>query len=65
MVSGPDGSEALEVDSLVVSLGLVPNQGLYLELKGQFPEVYAVGDCVTPRKAINAIHDGYKAGNRV
>lgn len=65
LVSTSLGEEALPADSLVVSLGLVPNQDLYRELQAQFPEVYAVGDCVTPRKALQAIHEGYRAGNQV
>ncbi len=60
----PEGRESLQADSVVLSLGLTPNLDLYEALKAEFAEVNAVGDCVTPRKALHAIHEGYKAGNR-
>jgi len=29
------------------------------------PEVYAIGDCVEPRKALEAIHEGFKIGQTI
>ncbi|MDP2662990.1 MAG: FAD-dependent oxidoreductase, partial [Dehalococcoidia bacterium] len=49
----PQGRESLQADSVVLSLGLTPNQDLYESLKAEFAEVNAVGDCVTPRKALH------------
>ncbi len=34
---------------------------LYQSLKGQVPELYAVGDCVAPRKIDAAIREGFLA----
>jgi 2,4-dienoyl-CoA reductase-like NADH-dependent reductase (Old Yellow Enzyme family)/thioredoxin reductase len=64
-VATPEGREAIALDTLVVAVGLKPNSTLYQQLKGEFEEVYAVGDCVVPRKALQAIHEGFKVGNRV
>ena len=64
-VLSPEGREVLAADSLVFSLGLAPVQDLYQELKAHFPQVYAAGDCVTPRKALQAIHEGFRAGMQV
>lgn len=64
-ISGPEGTEEIEVDTLVVSLGMIPSQALYQELRGQHPEVYAVGDCVNPRKALHAIHEGFRAATQL
>jgi 2,4-dienoyl-CoA reductase-like NADH-dependent reductase (Old Yellow Enzyme family)/thioredoxin reductase len=47
------------VDTVVMSTGYFPNNGLYHSLEGKVKELYAVGDCVIPRRALNAIHDAY------
>lgn len=64
-VATPQGIETLEADSVVVSLGVVPSQGLYDSLKLRFSEVYAVGDCAIPRKAMHAINEGFRVGNKI
>jgi len=47
------------VDTVIMSTGYLPNSALFKTLKGQVKELYAVGDCVTPRRALDAIHDAY------
>lgn len=48
-------------DTTVIATGLVSNS----ELEGQIPrdlfECYSVGDCVSPRKILEAVKDGYCA----
>lgn len=51
-----------DVDAVVMAMHQQANNSLYLQLKDTVKEIYAVGDCLAPRKAINAIHDGYKLG---
>jgi hypothetical protein len=41
------------------------NNALYRALKGKVPELHAVGDCVSPRNAMDAIYDGYVLGRVV
>jgi len=41
----------------VLAVGTKPNDGLYDELVGKVAEVYKIGDCVNPRKAIDATHE--------
>ncbi len=60
-----EAREPLQADSLVLSIGLASNQDIYQALKAEFPEVYAIGDCVSPRKAMHAILEGFKVGNQV
>jgi thioredoxin reductase len=47
------------VDTVVMSTGYLPNNTLYKSLQGKVKELYTIGDCVTPRRALNAIHDAY------
>lgn len=50
------------VGTVVLAMGSRANNQLYRSLKGKVKELHAVGDCVTPRKALDAIHDGYILG---
>jgi NADPH-dependent 2,4-dienoyl-CoA reductase/sulfur reductase-like enzyme len=51
--------EILEADTVVLAVGSKPNTKLLEELEGKFPEVYAVGDCVEPRRCLEAIHEAW------
>lgn len=48
-----------DVDTVVMATGYRANNSLYRALKGKVSEIYAVGDCVAPRRTIDAIHEGY------
>jgi 2,4-dienoyl-CoA reductase-like NADH-dependent reductase (Old Yellow Enzyme family)/thioredoxin reductase len=52
-------------DSLVLALGLIPNQGLAQALKKNFDEVHIIGDCLKPRKIYQAIHEGAFVGRTI
>jgi len=53
------GEERLvEADTVVLAVGSVPNDELYLKLYNKVPEVYIVGDCVEPRGIMEAISEG-------
>jgi thioredoxin reductase len=60
-----DESVIDEVDTVVISTGYFPNNGLHKSLEGKVKELYAVGDCVIPRRALNAIHDAYLTAFRI
>ncbi|MFZ0889326.1 MAG: FAD-dependent oxidoreductase [Candidatus Binataceae bacterium] len=51
----------LAADSLVYAGDNDVCDGLYRELKGKVPELYAVGDCISPRKIDAAIREGFLA----
>lgn len=60
----PSG-EAMEVsgvDTLVLSLGHVPVDGLAAELQALGITCTQIGDCLAPRTAEEAVYDGLKAG---
>ena len=57
--------ESMSADAVVLALGAASNDTLSNKAKGEFSEVYSIGDCVKPRKALEAIHEGFDLGLRV
>ncbi|MBI2876338.1 MAG: FAD-dependent oxidoreductase, partial [Candidatus Tectomicrobia bacterium] len=53
------------VDTVVLAMGNRACNELYRALKGQVKELYAVGDCVAPRKIAMAIYEGHKVGRTI
>lgn len=53
------------VDTVVHAVGGIANNQLYKSLKAKFSEIYAVGDCVTPRQVMYAIYEGSKVGREL
>ncbi len=52
--------EITGIDTVVIAVGSRPRDNLLKSLKGQDIPVYAIGDCVKPRKIIDAIHEGFR-----
>jgi 2,4-dienoyl-CoA reductase-like NADH-dependent reductase (Old Yellow Enzyme family)/thioredoxin reductase len=63
IISDKSGAKSeIKGDSVVLATGFTPNRKLFDELAQlEGLEVYAVGDCVEPRKIFDAIHEGYLA----
>lgn len=57
--------ENLQVDTLVISLGLSPNRKLYYDLLGRTPNLYLIGDAREARNVMGAIWDAYEVANTV
>lgn len=53
--------EQVEVDVVVFSTGVAPLNDLKKELEGKVAEFFAIGDCVRPRKIIDAVYEGFQA----
>ncbi len=53
------------VDTVVLVMGKKANEGLYFALKGKVPELHRVGDCVAPRKVIEATYEGEIVGREI
>ncbi len=61
VLKSSDGSNSfLKTDTVIVSVGMKSENGLLGELAGVVDEVYAIGDCVSPRKVKDAVWDAYK-----
>ncbi len=52
-------------DTAVIAVGTKPNDGLHEELEGKVKELYRIGDCVKPRKALDATREAAELGLRV
>lgn len=50
----------IEGKTVVIAVGLMPNRELPNTLKQNTREVYSIGDCVEPRKVMNAIWEGFR-----
>ena len=48
-----------DVDTVVMATGYRSENRLYKALKGQVKQLYAIGDCKVPLRALDAIHEGY------
>jgi 2,4-dienoyl-CoA reductase-like NADH-dependent reductase (Old Yellow Enzyme family)/thioredoxin reductase len=48
-----------DFDTVVSCAGYRADNSLYNALKGKVKKLYAVGDCVAPQRALQAVHDGY------
>ncbi|MGJ3240843.1 MAG: FAD-dependent oxidoreductase [Anaerolineae bacterium] len=56
-------SEQLDaIDSIVMAMPRQANDSLHQALSALVPEVHLVGDCLSPRRALEAIWDGHQAG---
>ena len=57
--------KSLKADTIVLALGAESENKLAEDLKGKVNELYVVGDCVSPRKIWEAMHEGFVAGWRI
>jgi hypothetical protein len=65
-VEDPQGIRKLEgFDSMVISLGSIPNNELVESLKGKVPEVYVVGDASKPREVMEAVLEGEEVALKI
>ena len=49
----------------IIPIGFAPKTGLYEDLKGKVPELYAIGDCDDPAIIPEATGAGWKIGNQI
>ncbi|MFC1956280.1 FAD-dependent oxidoreductase [Chloroflexota bacterium] len=55
----------LKADTVVLAVGLKSDGWLLEALKDKVPEVYAIGDCIEPRKVMQAIWEGFRTARLV
>ena len=55
----------LKADSIVLCAGLVPENQLFKSLLGKVRECYAVGDCVRPRRILEAIEEAADIARKI
>lgn len=59
------GEQTVLADTVVVARKMRANNELWEKLQGEVATLFAVGDCIAPRKAINAIHEGFRVGVQI
>ncbi|MFO7965167.1 MAG: FAD-dependent oxidoreductase [Desulfobacterales bacterium] len=52
----------VDADTLVTAYWRKADTALYDRLKDRVPEIYKIGDCLSPHRLISAIYQGYKTG---
>jgi 2,4-dienoyl-CoA reductase-like NADH-dependent reductase (Old Yellow Enzyme family)/thioredoxin reductase len=52
-------------EKLIMSLGYRPENQLERSLIGKVPKIYSVGDCLSPRKIIDAVSEAYTAAVQI
>ena len=55
----------IEVGTVVFGVGAVPDAGPDSKLLASIPKVIKVGDCVKPRRILDAIQEGFDAGRNI
>jgi 2,4-dienoyl-CoA reductase (NADPH2) len=60
-----DERKSIPCDTVVVAVGVKPNNALYEELKDKIKDVRLIGDAKSPRKGIEALEEGFKAALRI
>lgn len=58
-------AEAFEGDTIVIAVGMKPDNNLARELRGLVPDVNIIGDASSPRRIKEAVEEGYLAGIRL
>jgi hypothetical protein len=54
--------ETVPCDSVVLALGAVSDDTVSQAIRDRIKEVYVIGDAQQPRKALDAVHEGFDVG---
>jgi 2,4-dienoyl-CoA reductase-like NADH-dependent reductase (Old Yellow Enzyme family)/thioredoxin reductase len=55
-----DAMKNIAADTIVLAAGSTPHTDLAEALKGKGPKVHSIGDCVEPRRILEAMREGWK-----
>ena len=55
-------NQVLEADTVVMATGMRANTELADALKGKVRNLHVIGDCLEPRRILEAIHEGWEVG---
>jgi 2,4-dienoyl-CoA reductase (NADPH2) len=64
MVEKGGKKEIIKADTIVLAVGMKPDRKLLDDLKGKI-EVHAIGDCVEPKKGLDAVHAGFEVARKI
>jgi 2-enoate reductase len=60
VATGGDATETIRADTIVLAVGMRAENTLYDSLAGRLPVVHRIGDCVKPRRVMEAMWEGYR-----
>jgi len=55
-----DREVELDIDKVVISLGVKSDNEFYEKMKNNFNKVYLIGDAASPRKIAHAVREGFE-----
>jgi len=55
----------VKADNVVLALGLKPRKEIVKAFQGLAAEIFAIGDCVEPRKIIHAVREGFDVACKI
>ncbi len=62
---GTEKLERVEAGIVVLATAQVPVRGLFDELRGRVPDIHLIGDALSPRDLLAAVHDGHRCARRM
>ena len=65
IVHGEAGEHKLPMDTVVLAVGAKAQDSLLSALADKVNQCYSIGDCVAPRKMLEAIHEAYEVASRI
>lgn len=65
LVRSAGGERWLEAQTIVLALGSRANNEIVRILEERVPQLFIIGDCLEPRRAKEAIHEGFLAARQV
>jgi 2,4-dienoyl-CoA reductase (NADPH2) len=60
-----DSESHIAADTVVLATGVSPQKSVYDDLLGRVSELYLIGDAKEPRRAFDAILEGFKVGRTI
>jgi pyruvate/2-oxoglutarate dehydrogenase complex dihydrolipoamide dehydrogenase (E3) component len=66
VIEDSQSGKRIDLEGMVVlALGAAPNNELAGKLRGRVRELYMIGDCVRPRRILEAVHEGSFASRQI
>ena len=57
--------ERVGANTVIIAVGSDPNTKFWDQVKNRISETYAIGDCVKPRRILEAIQEGFEIGTKI
>ncbi len=65
MIDGEGKRQTVEADTIVLAAGAIADDRMARAIEGKVSEIHLAGDCVQPRRILDAIHEGARLGREI